>query len=77
MKPSEIGIFETKTHLSEILRRVMDGERFIITRRGEPIAELGPPRPKRVALTRGCARSDGYFMADDFNAPLEEFEEYT
>lgn len=77
MKAIEIGIFETKTHLSEILRRVMAGERFVITNRGEPIAELRPARPKKVPLRRGCSRSEDYFMADDFDAPLPDFEEYT
>jgi prevent-host-death family protein len=76
MKANEIGIFEAKTHLSEILRRVKRGERFVITNRGEPIAELGPARRAKRPLTRGCARTDGYFMADDFDAPLDDFEEY-
>ena len=76
MKANEIGIFEAKTHLSEILRRVRRGERFVITNRGEPIAELGPAKRDKLPLTRGCARSDDYFMADDFDGPLADFEEY-
>lgn len=76
MKFSEIGIFETKTHLSEILRRVMEGEHFLITNRGRPIAELGPVKTKQRPLVRGCARSDDYFMAEDFDAPLPDFEDY-
>ncbi|MGH8225971.1 MAG: type II toxin-antitoxin system Phd/YefM family antitoxin [Gammaproteobacteria bacterium] len=39
----EVGIFETKTHLSALLARVARGERFTITRRGKPVAELIPP----------------------------------
>lgn len=39
----QIGIFETKTHLSALLDRVARGERFTITRRGKPVAELIPP----------------------------------
>lgn len=37
-----IGAFEAKTHLSRVLRRVQTGERFVITRHGQPIAELIP-----------------------------------
>ena len=77
MKASEIGIFETKTNLSAILRRVAEGERFVITRRGVPVAELGPAITEKTPLVRGCAPAEGYFMADDFDAPLEEFEPYT
>ena len=35
----EIGSYEAKTKLPEILRRVEAGEAFTITSRGKPIAE--------------------------------------
>jgi prevent-host-death family protein len=75
--PVEIGVFEAKTHLSEILQRVAAGERFFITRRGRTVAELRPVEPARVALVRGCARNDGYRMSPDFDAPLDDFADYT
>ncbi|HUG72236.1 MAG TPA: type II toxin-antitoxin system prevent-host-death family antitoxin [Steroidobacteraceae bacterium] len=37
---SDIGVFEAKTHLSELLDRVVAGEEFTITRRGHPVARL-------------------------------------
>ena len=42
----EIGAFEAKTRLPQLLRRVEAGERFIITRHGRPLAELVPFRPR-------------------------------
>lgn len=41
---SEIGAFEAKTHLPQLLRRVEAGERFVITKHGRPLAELVPFR---------------------------------
>ena len=41
---SEIGTFESKTHLPRLLKRVQAGERFIITRHNRPVAELIPFR---------------------------------
>ena len=41
---SQIGAFEAKTHLPQLLRRVTAGERFVITRHGRPVAELIPFR---------------------------------
>ena len=38
----EIGAYEAKTHLPKLLERVQQGERFIITKHGRPIAELAP-----------------------------------
>ena len=38
----EIGSYDAKTKLSEILRRVEAGEQFTITNRGKPVADLIP-----------------------------------
>lgn len=39
---AEIGSFEAKTKLPELLRAVQQGQRFTITLRGTPVAELVP-----------------------------------
>jgi len=36
----EIGAFEAKTHLAELLRKAEAGEEVVITRRGKPVARL-------------------------------------
>jgi prevent-host-death family protein len=41
---NEIGAYDAKTKLPEILRRVESGEAFTITNRGKPIADLRPSR---------------------------------
>jgi prevent-host-death family protein len=48
---TEVGSFEAKTHFSDLLRRVdRNGERFIVTVRGKPVASLGPvEKPKLTA----------------------------
>lgn len=48
----EIGSFEAKTHLAQLLDAVEAGERILITRHGKPAALLAPPpaaRPGTVA----------------------------
>lgn len=37
-----IGAYEAKTHLPKILRQVLAGETFVVTRNGEPIAQISP-----------------------------------
>jgi prevent-host-death family protein len=44
---TEIGTYEAKTRLAELLRHVKAGRRFTITSRGKAVAELGPPEPGR------------------------------
>jgi prevent-host-death family protein len=41
-----IGMFAVKTKLAEIFKRVENGERITITRRGAPIAEIIPAAKK-------------------------------
>jgi prevent-host-death family protein len=46
---TEIGAFDAKTKLSEILRKVDQGERFTITVRGRAVANLVPVKQDRSA----------------------------
>lgn len=65
-----VGIHETKTNLSKLLRRVSAGEEIVITRGGEPVAKLVPVQ------SRGHRRlgiDDGRFeVPTDFDAPLPD-----
>ena len=73
----EIGAFEAKTHLSRLLDEVAGGETIYITKHGKRVAELRPPAPKKHTKSkRGCAKGPGFYMAPDFDEPLEEFKEY-
>jgi prevent-host-death family protein len=40
--PSTVGVRELRQNLSVYLRRVAKGERFVVTDRREPVAELVP-----------------------------------
>ena len=42
-KAAEIGAFEAKTRLSELLRETARGKSFVIRRRGRVVARLVPP----------------------------------
>ena len=76
MEITDIGAFEAKTRLSELLVAVSQGRVFRITRRGKPVAEL---RPVTVSRKRPAFGSDpgGAQMSPDFDAPLPEFDPYT
>lgn len=39
----DIALFDAKNRLSELIDRVQAGERFVITRRGKPVATLALP----------------------------------
>ena len=43
-----IGLFEAKTHLSELIARAERGEEVIITRHNKPVAKIVPIGRERV-----------------------------
>lgn len=49
---TKIGAFDAKSKLSELLQDVQQGERYTITLRGEPIADLIPTESNNVKNTR-------------------------
>jgi len=54
----QIGLHEAKTHLSEILTKVNEGNEYLITRRGIPIARLIPAeKPSREAAKQALDRA--------------------
>lgn len=45
---TEIGAYDAKTRLPELLRQVKSGKRFTITNRGKPVADLVPSQATRA-----------------------------
>lgn len=76
MQVTDIGAFEAKTRLSELLEQVSKGRVFRITRRGKPVAELRPLTTSRKRPTFG-SDPGRVRMSRDFDAPLPEFGPYT
>jgi len=48
-RTGEIGAFEAKARLSEVLRETERGMSYVIRRRGKPVARLIPPTPRTEA----------------------------
>ena len=51
-----IGAYEAKTHLPQLLDRVVRGERLTITRHGKPVAQLIPVTTDRQRAQQAAAR---------------------
>ena len=62
---TEIGSYEAKTKLPELLRQVKAGKSFTITNRGEAIADLVPSAAMRVKDKRAAAAKLKAFMLAD------------
>jgi prevent-host-death family protein len=71
-EPTVIGAFDAKTHLSELLQRVADGESFVITRRGSPIARLVPAGPIAVKPSVDALLVKARLLREQVKATPEE-----
>lgn len=69
-----VNIHQAKTHLSQLLQEVEQGE-VVIARSGVPIARLvGWQTPAQLVAAPGAMRGQ-IQLADDFDAPLDELFE--
>jgi prevent-host-death family protein len=71
-----ISIEEAQAHLAELIDKLQPGEEVVITRDAEPVAKLvaaAMPTPPRQP---GLLKDKILYMAEDFDAPLEDFKEY-
>jgi len=66
----EIGSYDAKTKLPEILRRVESGETFVITNRGKPVADLIPSRASRQVKTAAAINN----ILRELKGPLTDEE---
>ncbi len=66
-----VNVHDAKTSLSRLLVRVEKGEEIVIARAGKPVARLVPIGRAAGARVPGRYAGQG-FIADDFDAPLDE-----
>jgi len=75
MKTETIGSFAAKTHFAALLEKAQQGTVFIVTKRGHPVAQLGPTERHGVRPLFGSAKGR-VRLAADFDAPLVDMAEY-
>ena len=76
---SYVTIENANSQLAQIVDQVSEGEEVVFVRDSIPIAKLVPlpetsTQPRRPGY--GCGKDDILYMADDFDAPLEDFKDY-
>lgn len=65
----QVTVHEAKTHLSRLLREIVEGEEVVITRSGRPVARLVPIEEDRPVFGVDEGR---FVVPDDFDEPLDE-----
>ena len=72
---SVTNIHEAKTHLSRLVDEALRGKDVVIARANKPLVKLVPLKealpPRRLGTAAGKVK-----IADDFDQPLADFDEY-
>lgn len=67
---------EAQANLPEIIDGLQPGEEVLIIDQGRPLAAVKKAEQTTLACEPGCYRKAEFWMAPDFDAPLDEFREY-
>ena len=70
------NIAEAKAHFSQLVRQAMAGEEIVISKDNQPLLRLVPITSGPGKRQPGAGKSQFFYMAPDFDAPLEEFADY-
>ena len=73
---TQVTIHEAKTHLSRLIRLALSGEEVIIARGKQPVVKLVVVPEMQSQRRLGGAADVIEFIAEDFDAPLDDFAEY-
>lgn len=73
---TSVSIEEAQTKLSEIVRELQPGEEITITDHEQPLARMRKVAPTSWPCKAGSAKESILRIAPDFDAPIDEFQEY-
>lgn len=74
-----VKIEDADSRFAQLVDQVTKGEEVVVTRGTTPIAKLVPMPSEAVGPRKGgfgSAKDKLIYMADDFNAPLDDFKDY-
>jgi len=72
-----VSLVEAQAKLAELIHSLHFGEEVLIIENDHPIARILAAQPQPCQPRRpGSLRGTVLHMADDFNAPLDDFKEY-
>jgi len=66
---------EARTNLSQLVRRVEEGEDIVIARNGNPVARLTRVKPASPRIPWDALKGQ-LRMLDNFDDPVEEMKDY-
>ena len=76
MDTLQVNIHEAKTQLSKLIQAAVNGKEVIIARGNKPVVRLEVLSEAKGERKIGNAKDLLVFMTNDFDEPLDDFNEY-
>lgn len=78
---SSVTVQELQSDFLSVLKRLQPGEEVVVTDGDQTVARMaktvtGPWPSVAGSAKAGCYARPGFWMAPDFDAPLDDFKEY-
>jgi len=73
---SNVTLEEAQAKLPQLLQQLQPGEEVMITDHGVPLAQVKKAERTSWPCQAGSYKKAEFWMAPDFDAPLEDFKEY-
>lgn len=70
-----VDVKQAGQRLSELIERTIGGDEIVLTEDGQPVVKLVAIKKSTRHRQFGSAKG-AFKIADDFDAPLEDFREY-
>jgi antitoxin (DNA-binding transcriptional repressor) of toxin-antitoxin stability system len=74
--PRALPLAAAQSILAELVAGMVPGEELVLTSEGEPVAIVTRIPRKSWPSEPGTARDRSFWMAPEFDAPLEDFAGY-
>lgn len=71
-----VTLEEAQARLPELLEQLHSGDEITITDHGQPLAQVKKIERTSWPCKAGSYRKAEFWMAPDFNAPLDDFKEH-
>jgi len=76
---SHVMLEDADSQLVQLVQQARTGEEVILMRGSAPVAKIVPLPQENIKPRRpgyGSGKNDILYIAEDFDAPLEDFEDY-
>ena len=71
----QVELAEAEKNLADLIEAAIEGEEIVITKNAEAVVKLAPVNPVVSRPRFGSARGSITF-SEDFDEPIEDFNEY-